>query len=80
MQETIRKLETLTETFTGSNPNICLRYGGRAEITQACTRIAADVKDGKISLSSISEGLFSSYLSSTTIPGKLFLSLTLVCM
>ena len=70
MQETIRKLESLTEHFTGFNLNICLSYGGRAEITQACTKIAADVKDGKVALSSISEVLFSSYLTSVTIPGN----------
>lgn len=73
MQETIFKLETLTKHFTGFNLNICLSYGGRAEITQACTRVASDVLAGKLSLSSISELLFSSYLSSASIPGIYYL-------
>ena len=73
MQETIFKLETFTEHFTGFSLNICLSYGGRAEITQACTRVASDVLAGKLSLSSISELLFSSYLTSASIPGIYYL-------
>ena len=42
--------------------NVCINYGGKAEIADATKKIAHDVKDGKISIDDIDEELFSKYL------------------
>ena len=48
--------------------NICLNYGGKAEIVRATRNIASDVKDGKIQLDDITEDLFENYLYTTGLP------------
>ncbi len=42
--------------------NMCVNYGGRAEIVDAATALAADVKRGKIKLGAINEKIFANYL------------------
>ena len=42
--------------------NICLSYGSRGEIVNACKSIAADVDDGSMNVSDISEKSFASRL------------------
>lgn len=42
--------------------NICLSYGSRGEIVNACKSIAADVNDGSMNVSDISENSFASRL------------------
>ena len=48
--------------------NICLNYGGKAEIVRATKNIASDVKEGKIQLDDITEDLFENYLYTTGLP------------
>ncbi len=48
--------------------NICLNYGGKAEILRACKNIASDYKDGKISLEDINENKFEDYLYTAGLP------------
>lgn len=52
------KLTELTKDNTGGILNICLNYGGRAEIVDATKRIIKD----NIDINDISEELFSKYL------------------
>ncbi len=61
----IKELET-AESLTANNDvltlNMCVNYGGRAEIVDAATALARDVKDGKIKLDAINEKVFIRYL------------------
>ena len=61
----IKELET-AESMTAGNDvltlNMCVNYGGRAEIVDAATCLAQDVRDGKIDIGSITEKVFIRYL------------------
>ena len=48
--------------------NICLNYGGKAEIVRAATNLAKDVKENKVDLKDIDEELFSTYLYTAGLP------------
>ena len=48
--------------------NICLNYGGKAEIVRAASLFAQDVVDGKYSPSDLSEELFETYLYTNGLP------------
>lgn len=60
-----------SERITAGNEtmvlNMCLNYGGRAEIADATARIAADVAAGKLSASRINEKTIQRYLYSPTM-------------
>ena len=74
IRKTLTELQTVTEKCSGFQLNVCLSYGGRDEIVQACRRVAEDAVSGRIeSTRSIDEQLFSEYL--TTTNGKPHLSL-----
>ncbi len=68
------KLRTLCEdTMARSEDfsvqvNICLNYGGRAEITRAAMLFARDVQQGKYQPEELSEELLASYLYSSDVP------------
>ena len=64
----IHELECATSTCDGFLVNLCISYGGRAEIVNACKNIANNVKEGNIEVDSIDESLFGSYLSTTHLP------------
>ena len=55
----IEDLEEATKNNTGIRFIIALNYGGRDDITRAVRRISADVKDGKLTESEITEDLIS---------------------
>ena len=61
----IKELEA-AESLTAENEvltlNMCVNYGGRAEIVDAATALARDVKEGKVKLDSITEKVFTRYL------------------
>lgn len=61
----IKELE-VAEQLTAENKvltlNMCVNYGGRAEIVDAAIAMARDVEGGKIDLDSINEKVFKSYL------------------
>lgn len=48
--------------------NVCLNYGGRDEIVRATKKIAEEFKEGKISLSDITEESFKKYLWQPIMP------------
>jgi len=48
--------------------NICLNYGGKAEIVRASKNIAKDVLEGKIKLEDITEERFEDYLYTAGLP------------
>ncbi|OGO78447.1 MAG: isoprenyl transferase [Clostridiales bacterium GWB2_37_7] len=61
-REEVEKAVRLTGSNTGIQFNIALNYGGRAEIINACKKIAEEFKEGKILKEQITEELISSYL------------------
>ncbi|KSU77779.1 undecaprenyl diphosphate synthase [Pseudarthrobacter enclensis] len=67
----IRELEE-AEAFTAGNNTctltMCVNYGGRAEITDAVSAIAADVAAGKLKPSAISERTIQKYLDEPDLP------------
>ena len=54
--------EQRTGGNTGLTLNICLNYGGRAELVRAARSIAQDVKDGVLSLEDVNEQTISDRL------------------
>ena len=56
----MKKLEKVTEKFTGGNLAICLSYGGRAEIIETIKKIAREKTDKEIK--DLTEEEFSKYL------------------
>ena len=48
--------------------NICLNYGGKAEIVRASKNIAQDVLDKKLKIEDINEDLFENYLYTAGLP------------
>ncbi|WP_374676608.1 isoprenyl transferase [Arthrobacter sp. zg-Y1171] len=70
-QSVVRELE-IAEEETRSNTvctlNMCVNYGGRAEIADAVAAIAADVQKGKLRPGSISEKTIQKYLDEPDLP------------
>lgn len=66
--ETIDHLEAVTKDNTGLTFIIGLNYGGRDEIVRAIRKVSQDVADGKLSVSDITENVFSGYLDTRGIP------------
>ncbi|MCF2530596.1 isoprenyl transferase [Yinghuangia sp. KLBMP8922] len=67
----IRELE-IAEERTKDNTRLtlamCINYGGRAEIVDAASALAQDVRDGKIDPKKIDEKLFAAYLDEPDMP------------
>lgn len=63
----IEETNEISSRYDGFQANICLNYGGRAEIVQAARRYAADLAAGRAS-PELDEAGFSSYLYSAGIP------------
>ena len=58
----LEEAERLTKKNKVLTLNMCVNYGGRAEIVDAAAAFAKDVKRGKIKADSITEKTFSKYL------------------
>ncbi len=67
--QSITDLETETSCCTGFQMNICLSYGSRSEIVNACKSVATKVASGDIRVDEINESVFDSYLNTSGIPG-----------
>lgn len=50
------------------NLNLCLSYGGRSDIINACQKIASQVKDGNLEIKDIDEEMMSDNLYSAGFP------------
>ena len=64
LDETIEKLSS----NDGMILNLCLSYGGRAEIADAARRLAEDASAGRINADRIDEQIFGAYLYAPDLP------------
>ncbi len=62
IKEKIDKLVEKTKNNTGLILNIAFNYGGRAEITHVCKKIAEQIKNNEIDIKDINEELISKYI------------------
>ena len=67
LQDLVAQTNEISKRYEGFQANICLNYGGRAEIVQAAQRYAKDFAEGKTDLE-LTEEIFSDYLYSSGIP------------
>lgn len=66
LRELIEKTDEISQEIEGFQANICINYGGRAEIVRAAQRYAEDFAQGKAG--ELTEESFSDYLYSAGIP------------
>lgn len=67
LQKLVARTDEISEHYNGFQANICLNYGGRAEILRAAERYAKDFRDGRTE-EALTEELFGSYLYSAGVP------------
>ena len=67
LQDLVAKTDEISRRYEGFQANICLNYGGRAELVQAAKRYAQDLLDGKAD-GDLTEEKLGSYLWSAGIP------------
>lgn len=67
LQKLVAETNEISKRYEGFQANICLNYGGRAEIVQAAERYARDRLAGKAAVP-LTEESFSGYLYSSGIP------------
>ena len=66
LQELVEETNRISQKYEGFQANICLNYGGRAEIVEAARRYAEDLAAGRAG--ELNEESFSSYMYSAGIP------------
>lgn len=64
----INELEEKTKDATGLKFTIAINYGGRDEIRRAVTKLAEEVKEGKLLPSDITEELIENHLDTAGLP------------
>ena len=67
LQELVARTDEISSRYEGFQANICINYGGRAEIVAAAERYAKELKEGKTE-GPLTEEKLSSYLYSAGIP------------
>ena len=68
LQKILRNSEEQTKDNTGVKLQIAFNYGARMEITNACKKIAQQVKDGVLNIDDITENTISDNLFTSEIP------------
>ncbi|MDO5304560.1 MAG: polyprenyl diphosphate synthase, partial [bacterium] len=68
LQKILRNSEEQTKDNTGVKLQIAFNYGSRMEITNACKKIAKQVKDGVLNIDDITENTISGNLFTSEIP------------
>lgn len=68
LQGSIRKIEERTQNNDGIVVNLCINYGGRAEMVNSTKIIAEKVKSGEITVDDINEDLIASNLRTGDAP------------
>ena len=68
IQLLMKNAEYLTKDCTHLTLNIAVNFGGRWDIAQAAKQMALDVVEGRLSVESVDEDSFSSYLSMGQMP------------
>ncbi|MBQ3142170.1 MAG: di-trans,poly-cis-decaprenylcistransferase [Bacilli bacterium] len=66
--DAMKEISATTKNNTGGVFNICLNYGGQAEIVDASKNIVKDVKNGKLDLNTLDEKTFYKYLYNNLPP------------
>lgn len=67
-QKVINDAKEKTKECKNFTFNICLNYGGKAELVRAAKLFANDVKDGKVDIDSLDEKSFENYLYTEGLP------------
>mmetsp|Transcript_18217 Transcript_18217/g.24002 ORF Transcript_18217/g.24002 Transcript_18217/m.24002 type:complete len:304 (+) Transcript_18217:84-995(+) len=67
VKECVRQAEAETADCTAFHINICLSYGARHDLVQACQKLASKVESGQLTAAHIDETLFRKELSSSHI-------------
>lgn len=60
--DSMRELEKITKNNTGGIFNVCLNYGGQAEIIDATKKIVQKVLNKELEINDINEKMYESYL------------------
>ena len=68
LRELVDHANSISDRLDGCQCNICINYGGRAEIVGAAKSFAADCVSGKVKAEELTEDQFDSYLYSAGIP------------
>lgn len=68
LKQLIRETNEISRHTTGMQVNVCLNYGGRAELVRAAQLVAQDCVQGKLQPEDITEALLSKKLYSADIP------------
>ena len=67
LQKLVDRTNEISEHYDGFQANICLNYGGRAELIHAAESYARDFRDGVVT-EPLNEEMFGNYLYSAGIP------------
>eukprot|EP00667_Euglena_gracilis_P011148 EG_transcript_11371 len=68
IQRLTRTIEEATQSYARFRLNVCLSYGGRGEIANACRQIARRVQAGELTPEDIDEQLVSDHLLTAGLP------------
>jgi len=68
LKELVEQCNAISARLTGCQCNICINYGGRAEIVHAARDFAKDCMEGTVKPDDLTESGFEQYLYSAGIP------------
>ena len=68
LKNLVRECNQISARLTGCQCNICINYGGRAELVHAARNFANDCMAGAIKPDDLTEDIFETYLYSAEIP------------